>query len=105
LAGAGGLAAVAALGPARFSVTAQGDAVSITMWGNHPEWKDPMEQILAAFEEGHPGITVEFTPIPGPDYPPRLQTAKAGEAPSDVLGELEGSIITQVRAGGELAVR
>ena len=102
LAGAGGLAAVAALGPARFSVTAQGDAVSITMWGNHPEWKDPMEQILAAFEEGHPGITVEFTPIPGPDYPPRLQTAKAGEAPSDVLGELEGSIITQVRAGGEL---
>ena len=102
LAGAGGLAAMAALGPARFALAAQENAVTITMWGNHPEWKDPMEQILAAFEETHPGITVEFTPYPANDYPPRLQTAKAGGAPSDVLGELEGSIITQVRAGGEL---
>jgi raffinose/stachyose/melibiose transport system substrate-binding protein len=72
------------------------------MWGNHPEWKDPMLQILAAFEEANPGIKVEFTPVPGPDYPTKLQTAVAGGAPSDILGALEGSIITQVNAGGDL---
>ena len=106
LAGAGGLAAAAAFGPARLAVAAQEGAVTITMWGNHPEWRDPMEEILAAFEESHPGVAVEFTAFPANDYPARLQTAKAGEAPSDAMGELEGSIITQVRAqaesGGEL---
>src|SRR3954471_5053799 len=76
--------------------------VTVTMWGNHPEWKDPMLQILAAFEEANPGIKVEFTPIPGPDYPTKLQTAIAGGAPSDILGAQEGTIITQVNAGGDL---
>ena len=60
----------------------------MTMWGNHPEWKDPMEQLLAAFEETNPGIAIEFTSVPGPDYPTKLQTAKAGGAPSDILGEV-----------------
>ena len=69
------------------------DEVTITMWGNHPEWRDPMLEILAAFQESNPGITVEFTAIPGGDYPTKLQTALAGEAPSDVLGLLEGDII------------
>ncbi len=101
LAGAGGFAAAAAFGAGFRPARAQ-DAVTVTMWGNHPEWKDPMEQLLAAFEETHPGITIEFTGVPGPDYPTKLQTAKAGGAPSDILGEQEGSIITQVAAGGEL---
>src|SRR5918999_3114245 len=99
----GGAAAVVTIGQTVVTVgaTAQ-DAVTITMWGNHPEWRDPMLEILAAFEEANPGITVEFTAIPGPDYPAKLQTAVAGGAPSDVLGALEGSILTQVAAGGEL---
>jgi ABC-type glycerol-3-phosphate transport system substrate-binding protein len=101
LAGTGALAALGALGLDVRPGRAQ-DAVSVTIWGNHPEWKDPMEQILAAFEAAHPGVTVELTMVPGPDYPTKLQTAKAGGAPSDILGELEGSIITQVAAGGEL---
>ena len=98
----GSAAALAALGQAGFTVGARAqDAVTVTMWGNHPEWRDPMLEILAAFQESHPGITVEFA-IPGPDYPTKLQTAVAGGAPSDILGALEGSIITQARAGGEL---
>lgn len=72
------------------------------MWGNHPEWKDPMLQILAAFEEATPGVHVEFTPVPGPDYRTKTQTAIAGGAPSDVLGMEEGSILTLTAAGGEL---
>jgi raffinose/stachyose/melibiose transport system substrate-binding protein len=96
---AGGGATLALLGRPGL---ASAQDVTITMWGNHPEWKDPMLQILAAFEEANPGIKVEFTPVPGPDYPTKLQTAVAGGAPSDILGALEGSIITQVNAGGDL---
>ena len=100
---AGGAAALAALARTGFTIGANAqDAVTITMWGNHPEWRDPMLEILAAFQEANPGITVEFTAIPGPDYPAKLQTAVAGGAPSDVLGALEGSILTQVATGGEL---
>lgn len=101
LMGAGGLAAVAAFGTGFWSARAQ-DPISLTMWGNHPEWKDPMEQLLAAFEETNPGISIEFTGVPGPDYPTKLQTATAGGAPSDILGAVEGSIITQASAGGDL---
>jgi ABC-type glycerol-3-phosphate transport system substrate-binding protein len=99
----GGAAALATVGRTGFTIGANAqDAVTITMWGNHPEWRDPMLEILAAFEEANPGITVEFTGIPGGDYPTKLQTALAGEAPSDVLGLQEGDIIALVAAGGEL---
>src|SRR3712207_9060125 len=100
---AGGAAALATLGRTEFTIGANAqEAVTITMWGNHPEWRDPMLEILAAFEEANPGITVEFTAVPGPDYPAKVQTAVAGGAPSDVLGLQEGSILTQVATGGEL---
>src|SRR5215208_4320999 len=100
---AGGATALAMLGRTGFAIGANAqDAVTITMWGNHPEWRDPMLEILAAFEESSPGIKVEFTGIPGPDYPAKLQTAVAGGAPSDVLGLREGDIIALVAAGGEL---
>lgn len=103
LQGTGGAAALAALGHSAFAIGAGAqDAVTITMWGNHPEWRDPMLEILAAFEETHPGVSVEFTGIPGGDYPARIQTAIAGGAPPEALGMLEGGIITTVAAGGEL---
>jgi ABC-type glycerol-3-phosphate transport system substrate-binding protein len=99
----GGLAALAALGGS-FSarnVFAQ-DATTVTMWGNHPEWKDPMEALLAAFMTAHPEVKIEFSGTPGSDYPAKLQTALSGGQPSDILGELEGSIITKSLAGGTL---
>jgi xylobiose transport system substrate-binding protein len=99
----GGLAALAALGgsfSAR-SAFAQ-DATTVTMWGNHPEWKDPMEALLAAFMTAHPEVKIEFSGTPGSDYPAKLQTALSGGQPSDILGELEGSIITKSLAGGTL---
>jgi xylobiose transport system substrate-binding protein len=101
LAGAAGAGTLAAAGGRIGTARAQ-DAVTITMWGNHPEWKDPMQEILQAFQTANPGIEVQFTAYPGPDYPTKLQTAVAGGAPSDVLGELEGNIIVQAGAGGDL---
>ncbi len=94
-------AALVAAGLPAGAIRAQ-SATTITMWGNHPEWKDPMEEILQAFQKANPDVAVQFTAIPGPDYPTKLQTSVAGGAPSDVLGELEGSIIVQASAGGDL---
>jgi raffinose/stachyose/melibiose transport system substrate-binding protein len=99
----GGLAALAAFGGslgARHAFAQ--DATTVTMWGNHPEWKDPMEGLLAAFMTAHPEVVIEFSATPGSDYPAKLQTALSGGQPSDILGELEGSIITKSLAGGTL---
>src|SRR5215217_892094 len=99
----GGLAALAAFsGSLGARHTFAQDATTVTMWGNHPEWKDPMEALLAAFTTAHPEVTIEFSATPGSDYPAKLQTALSGGQPSDILGELEGSIITKSLAGGAL---
>jgi ABC-type glycerol-3-phosphate transport system substrate-binding protein len=95
--------ALAALGLPRFGIgVGAQDALTLTIWGNHPEWKDPMLQILAAFEETTPGVKMELTNVPGQDYRTKLLTAIAGGATSDVLGMEEGMIITQAQAGDEL---
>jgi raffinose/stachyose/melibiose transport system substrate-binding protein len=101
----GGLTAGVAVGPfAAFSArtaSAQ-DVVSVTMWGNHPEWKDPMEAILQAFQAAVPGVEIDFSTVPGDQYGAKIQTAIAGGQTSDVFGELEGSIIVNATAGGDL---
>ena len=91
--------AVTTLGARRASAQ---ESVTVTMWGNHPEWKDPMEQLLQAFQAAVPGITVDFSTVPGDQYGAKIQTAIAGGQTSDIFGELEGSIIVNVNAGGEL---
>jgi raffinose/stachyose/melibiose transport system substrate-binding protein len=91
--------AVPALG--RLGALAQ-DSVDLTIWNNHPEWKDPMETILAAFEEANPGITMELATFPGDQYGAQIQTAVTGGQTSDVFGDLEGNIILRVREGGDL---
>lgn len=78
------------------------DAVSVTMWGNHPEWKDPMETILQAFQAAVPGIEIDFSAVPGDQYGAKIQTAIAGGQTSDIFGELEGGIIVATSAGGDL---
>jgi raffinose/stachyose/melibiose transport system substrate-binding protein len=100
---AGGAAALAApfitIG---INEAAAQDTVTVTIWGNHPEWKDPMLEILAAFEAATPGVKTELTEIPGDQYNAKLQTAVTGGQTSDILGDLEGNIIARVNAGGEL---
>ncbi|MFT4038098.1 MAG: extracellular solute-binding protein [Thermomicrobiales bacterium] len=104
LLGAGGLAAIAAAGPLRFSIApaAAQEVVDVTMWGNHPEWKDPMEALIAAFQAANPDVTIDFSATPGDQYGAKIQTALAGGQTSDIFGELEGGIIVAVGKGGEL---
>ena len=97
---AAGLAALAAAG-LRIDASAQ-DSVTVTLWGNHPEWKDPMQEILDAFQAAVPGVTIEMTQIPGPDYGTRKTTAISGGQTSDILGMQEGDIVTLVPKGGDL---
>ena len=106
LQGAGGLAAAAAFagtrgGWAPYSASAQ-DATTISIWSNHPEWKDPMTEILDAFTAANPTIKMELTSIPGDQYGAKIQTAVTGGQTSDVFGDLEGNIIVRVAAGGDL---
>ncbi|MEO7220845.1 MAG: extracellular solute-binding protein [Devosia sp.] len=62
------------------------DKTILTMWHNHPEWKDRVEAILARFEEENPTIDIQLEEIAGTNYTTRLNTAlAAGEAP-DLFG-------------------
>ncbi len=58
------------------------DKVVLSMWHNHPEWKDRVEAILTKFEEANPTIDIQLEEIAGPNYQARVNTAlAAGEAP------------------------
>lgn len=62
------------------------EQVTLTMWHQHPEWKDRTEAILSAFEAAHPDIKIDLEEIAGTNYSARLNTAlAAGEAP-DLFG-------------------
>jgi len=98
----GGLAAAAALGT-RFSIESAfaQDEVKVGIWGNHPEWTKPMQEIIDAFHAAVPGVKVELTEQNGPDYDTLLQTAVTGGQPSEILGLGEGSIISKWLPSGD----
>lgn len=101
----GGLAGAAALGVGgvigHIHLAEAQDAVTVSIWGNHPEWKDPMQEIIDAFQSAHPDVRVELTMFPGPDYTTKLQTAVTGEQPSDILGSGEGDILAKWIPSGD----
>jgi ABC-type glycerol-3-phosphate transport system substrate-binding protein len=98
----GGTAAAAALatGPVSRFASAQ-DSVSVTIWGNHPEWTEPMQEIIDAFQAAVPGVEVQLTEQNGPDYFTLLQTAVTGGQPSDIIGLGEGEIISKWLPSGD----
>ena len=102
----GGIAASAAfagaLGGIRPQAASAQDAITLSIWGNHPEWKDPMTTILEAFTAANPGIELELTTIPGDQYAAKLQTAITGGETPDIIGEQEGGLIVNVNKGGAL---
>lgn len=100
----GALAAAGALTSFSFSLRSAGaqDAVTVTMWGNHPEWAEPMQALLDAFQAAVPGIEVDFSTTPGDQYGAKIQTAIQGGETSDIFGDLEGNIIVRVQDGGDL---
>jgi ABC-type glycerol-3-phosphate transport system substrate-binding protein len=100
----GALALAGVLTPASFSIREAGaqDAVTVTMWGSHPEWQDAMAEIIAAFETVEPTVKIDFSAVTSDQYGAKIQTAIQGGETSDIFGDQEGSIIVRVRAGGEL---
>lgn len=99
----GGMVAAGAVGgivgaaPA-FGGRALGDTTTVSMWGNHPEWKPVLDEIIADFQKTHPNIKVALSYKPGPDYTAALNTALAGGAAPDVIGWIEG---TTIRTGAK----
>jgi ABC-type glycerol-3-phosphate transport system substrate-binding protein len=100
----GALAAAGALTSFNFGIRQAGaqDTVTVTMWGNHPEWAEPMQNLIAAFQAANPGIEIDFSATPGDQYGAKIQTAIQGGETSDIFGDLEGNIIVRVQDGGEL---
>jgi len=92
-AGAAGSLMGAAPAFARSTARKRKTATTITMWGNHPEWKPVLDRLIAAFEKTHPDINVELSYKPGPQYTAALNTALAGGAAPDVIGWIEGDAI------------
>ncbi len=92
-AGAVGSLATPAFAGSVGSARRTADATKISMWGNHPEWKPVLDRLIAAFEKTHPGIDVELSYKPGPQYTAALNTALAGGAAPDVIGWIEGDAI------------
>jgi len=78
------------------------EVVTLTMWGNHPEWKDRVLAIIDAFEAEHPNIKIEFEPKPGDTYLPALNTAlAAGEAP-DLIGLYPGPALAEAANSNQI---
>jgi ABC-type glycerol-3-phosphate transport system substrate-binding protein len=76
------------------------DKTVLTMWHNHPEWKDRVEAILAKFEAENPTIDIQLEEIAGTNYTTRLNTAlAAGEAP-DLFGLSPGPDTAAAAAAG-----
>lgn len=79
------------------------EQITLSMWHQHPEWRDKTEAILAAFEAAHPGITIDLEEIAGTNYTARLNTAlAAGEAP-DLFGLPAGPETATAAASGYAA--
>jgi raffinose/stachyose/melibiose transport system substrate-binding protein len=77
-----------------------GEVVTLTMWHNHPEWKDRVQAILDVFEEEHPNIHIQLEEIPGPNYDVRRNTAlTAGEAADFIAFSPGSELRAAVEAG------
>ncbi|MGD9712087.1 MAG: ABC transporter substrate-binding protein [Thermomicrobiales bacterium] len=93
-AGAAAGAAIA-VGNLHIPVAGAQDRVTLTIWTNHPEWLGPLNDLLSAFSAATPNVAFEITGVPGPDYFAKLQTGLAGGQVSDVVGLVEGYLLSQ----------
>ena len=64
---------------------AQQQPATLSLWHNHPEWKDRVIAILNRFEAQNPGIKIDLQELPSSAFVPRINTAlAAGEGPDIV---------------------
>lgn len=97
--GDGDAGVTATAGEGTSTSQAETSDVTLRIWSNHPEWKDPFESNLASFEE-MTGITLQLEPKPGPEYVQALTTAmQAGEGP-DLPGIFPGPLVDEFYNSG-----
>jgi len=101
----GALSAVGALALSACAPAGGGsdDVVQITAWGNHPEWKDTLEEITGIFNDSHPGIEVTWEFKPNANYQAAVNTAVSGGQAPDIFGWLEGTSIRTGASDGIIA--
>lgn len=104
----GGAVALGAVSPTALVAACGGGGgtasnATVTMWGNHPEWKPVLDAIMKKFADSHSGITVSLDYKPGPQYQEALNTALAANAAPDVIGWPEGVVIQQGAKNGQIA--
>ncbi len=87
--------AAIAVGNLHIPVAGAQDRVTLSIWTNHPEWLGPLNDLLTAFSATTPNVVFELTGVPGPDYFAKLQTGLAGGQVSDVVGLVEGYLLSQ----------
>ena len=76
------------------------DKIVLTIWHNHPEWKEAFAKIIAKFEEENPNISFQLEEVPGQTILARLNTAlAAGEAPDLFPLQLGTPVISAAKAG------
>jgi len=78
------------------------EVVTLTMWGNHPEWKDRVTPIIAAFEAEHPNIKIELDEKPTDQYPVALNTALAGGDAPDLIGFYPGPALAEAANANQI---
>jgi len=79
-----------------------GEVVTLTMWGNHPEWKDRVLPIVAAFETEHPNIKIKLDQKPTDQYAVALNTALAGGDAPDLIGFYPGPALAEAANAGQI---
>jgi raffinose/stachyose/melibiose transport system substrate-binding protein len=77
-------------------------AATLTVWTNHPEWVQQVNDIVDEFEKQYPTVTVQVTPKPGPSYPTLLTAALAAGSAPNIFGFQAGGSYQTIAGAGHL---
>jgi raffinose/stachyose/melibiose transport system substrate-binding protein len=90
----------AAAAPTNAPATTASGPVTIDLWMLHPEWKDAMGKVVAAFQAANPGITLNVMPQQSATYQDQVQTAlNAGTGPDMFQAQTRPKLDVQAQAG------
>lgn len=89
-----------AAAPTTAPATKSSGPVTLDVWMLHPEWKDAMAKVVAAFQTANPGITLNVMPQQSSTYQSQVQTAlNAGTGPDIFQAQTRPKLDIQADAG------
>lgn len=90
----------AAAAPTTAPATTSSGPVTLDLWMLHPEWKDAMGKVVAAFQSANPGVTLNVMPQQSATYQDQVQTAlNAGTGPDLFQAQTRPKLDVQADAG------